>query len=279
MNHRFGQFIGRNLQPWVNTLHPGARKGSSALRDAVLATLFPTACRVCGAMIESWCDGVACGQCWEEGEQRIEQTRKDSNYCVKCEMPLSTLPSHITMSGRTCGRCNDLAFSFARACGIYEGALRESVLWLKLHPQIPARLRELLRATFFILSEQQPVESIIPVPLHPTRLAERSFNQAELIARELAAISGLRVDCASLVRARQTEKHRAGMAARERARSLEKAFQIRAPRLIEGKTVLLVDDVMTTGSTAHAIAETLLDGGARAVNVLTLARAASEFLL
>ena len=68
------------------------------------------------------------------------------------------------------------------------------------------------------------------------------------------------------------------MAARERARSLEKAFRVRAPRLIQDKAVLLVDDVMTTGSTAHAIAEALLSGGARSVNVLTLARAASEFL-
>ncbi|MEP7339930.1 MAG: phosphoribosyltransferase family protein, partial [Acidobacteriota bacterium] len=71
---------------------------------------------------------------------------------------------------------------------------------------------------------------------------------------------------------------RAGMAARERASSMEKAFRVRAPRLIEGRAVLLVDDVMTTGSTADAISRTLLDGGARVVYVLTLARAASEFV-
>ena len=86
------------------------------------------------------------------------------------------------------------------------GALRESVLWLKHHPRIPHRLREQLRAAFSSLSEKQSVESIIPVPLHSGRLAERSFNQAEVIARELAAITGLRVDTASLIRARHTEK-------------------------------------------------------------------------
>jgi ComF family protein len=250
---------------------------SSALRDAVLATLYPTACRVCGEIIESWQDGVACDACWQQCEQKIEQVRAQNDFCDKCGMPLSPLSSHILMSERTCGRCDDLAFSFARACGVYEGALRESVLRLKRHPQIPRRMRATLRAAFSSLSEKQAVESIIPVPLHSDRLIQRTFNQAEVIARELSIITGLRVNTASLVRVRHTEKHRAGMAARERARSLEKAFRVRAPRLIQDKAVLLVDDVMTTGSTAHAISEVLLNGGARAVNLLTLARAASEF--
>jgi ComF family protein len=162
---------------------------------------------------------------------------------------------------------------------VYEGAIRESVLWLKRRPQIAPRLRELLRTAFADLDGKQQIESIIPVPLHPNRFAERTFNQSEIIARALAVISGLRMDTASLVRIKHTEKHRAGMAARERASSLEKAFHVRAPRLIEGKAVLLVDDVMTTGSTADAISQTLLDGGARTVCVLTLARAASEFVL
>ncbi len=261
----------------MSPAYPSLRKVSSALCDAVLATLYPTACRVCGAMIESRRDGVACDACWRESERTIEQVRAQNDFCGKCGMPLSPLPPHILMGERTCGRCDQLAFSVARACGVHEGALRESVLWLKRHPQIPARLRGQLQATFFSLSEKQPVDSIIPVPLYSDRLAERTFNQAEIISRELAAISGLRVDTASLVRARRTEKHRAGMGARERARSLKKAFRVRAPRLIEGKAVLLVDDVMTTGSTAHAIAEVLLNSGARSVSVLTLARAASEF--
>lgn len=170
-----------------------------------------------------------------------------------------------------------MAFNVARACGVYEGALRESVLRLKSRPQISVRLRKLLKTTASILQDIQPCESIIPVPLHQSRFTERSFNQAEVIANELAAITGLQVDTASLVRAKHTEKHRAGMKTRERARSLEKAFRVRALRLIENKAVLLVDDVMTTGSTANEIANTLLNGGAKTVSILTLARAATEF--
>jgi ComF family protein len=192
-------------------------------------------------------------------------------------MPLPSLSAR--HEERRCGLCDDLAFDFARACGIYEGALRENVLRLKSQPHIPSRLRDLLKIAAADLHAKQPSESIIPVPLHADRFSERTFNQAEIIADEVAKIMRLPVDTASLIRAEHTEKHRAGMGARERARSLEKAFKVRAPRLIENKVVLLVDDVMTTGSTANEIAQTLINGGARGINVLTLARAASDLLL
>ncbi|MBL8189793.1 MAG: ComF family protein [Acidobacteria bacterium] len=247
-----------------------------ALRDAALAMLFPLECRVCGAMIESLRDGVACADCWLAVEQRMERIRIEKSFCAKCGMPLP--PASTSPDERFCGRCDDLAFSVARAGGVYEGALRESVLRLKSQPHIPVRLRELLNIAAASLHEKQPSDSIIPVPLHPDRLKERTFNQAEIIANALSKLTHLPVDTASLIRAEHTEKHRAGMGARERARSLENAFQVRAPRLIENKVVLLVDDVMTTGSTANEIARTLLNRGAQAVNVLTLARAASDLL-
>lgn len=241
-------------------------RAMAAMRDATLATLYPLACRVCGAMIESWRDGVACADCWQEVESQ------PADFCAKCGLPLPSLPTHIQLAERHCGRCDDLAFAHARACGRYDGALRESVLWLKSHPQLAPRLRTLLQETFRAAPALHTSEAIIPVPLHPSRLAERTFNQAELIARALAAVTGLRVDTASLARVKQTVKHSVGMNARERARSLAEAFRVRAPRLIANRTVLLVDDVMTTASTTQEIAVTLLDGGARAVNVLTLAR-------
>jgi ComF family protein len=138
-------------------------------------------------------------------------------------------------------------------------------------------LRGALRRAFDALPDSDLIDSIIPTPLHPERLRERGFNQAEVIARELAAMTGLRVDSTALIRVKKTERHRAGLGARDRARSLEKAFRVRAPRLVSGRVALLVDDVMTTGSTADEIARALLDGAARSVKVLTLARAMNEF--
>jgi ComF family protein len=245
------------------------------LRDAAMATFYPTACRACGVTIESWRDGVACATCWSE----VDQLRESEDVCAKCGLPLKKLSSRNRIGERRCGLCEDLAFNYARCCGSYRGALRESVLWLKDHPQISPRLRQLLIAAFSDTLEFRQTESIIPVPLHPSRLAERKFNQSEIIANDLSQATGLRVDTSSLIRSKKTERHRAGMGARERRCSLEEAFRVRAPRLIEGRVLLVVDDVMTTGSTAHEIAQTLLAAGARAVGVLTLARAANEFNL
>ena len=99
--------------------------------------------------------------------------------------------------------------------------MREAVLRLKGAPHITPRLRGALRKAFDALPDSNLIESIIPMPLHPKRLAERGFNQAEIIARELAELTGLRVDPTAVIRVKKTERHRAGMGARERARSLE----------------------------------------------------------
>jgi ComF family protein len=246
---------------------------SSALRDAAVATLYPSRCRVCGEMIESWRDGVACSDCWRE----VELKTLNGDFCAKCWTPLRPLASRIEVVDRRCGRCDHFAFDFVRSCGPYEGAMRETALRLKARPHLPARLRERLRQTFAALPEPGLIEFIIPAPLHPERLAERGFNQAEVIAKELAFLTGLRLNSTAVVRVKKTERHRAGLGARERARSLENAFRVRAPRLIEGRVALLVDDVMTTGSTAGELARALLEGGAGGVNVLILARAMNEF--
>jgi ComF family protein len=262
----------------LNNIFDRASRVSAILRDAAVATLYPGRCRVCGGMIESWRDGVACSKCWRE----VERKSLAEDFCAKCGMRLQPLAPRVEVVDRRCGRCERFPFGFARACGPYEGAMREGVLRLKLNPHVPPRLREALRRAFAALPESCLIESIVPVPLHPDRLAERGFNQAEVIARELASLTGLRPDLrvisTAVVRVKKTEKHRAGMGARERARSLEKAFRVRAPRLVEGRVTLVVDDVITTGSTASELAETLLNGGARSVNVLTLARAMNEFI-
>src|SRR5262245_25467312 len=169
----------------LNNFFDKASRFSATLRDAAVATLYSSGCRVCGNVIESWCDGVACSSCWRE----IEQRSLTGDFCVKCWTRLQPLPSrfpdHIEGVDRRCGQCDQFAFGFVRACGPYEGALRETVLRLKLCPHISARLRDSLQRTFAALPDAHLIESIIPVPLHPDRRAERGFNQAEVIARAL----------------------------------------------------------------------------------------------
>lgn len=265
----------------LNDFFYKASQISATLRDAAVATLYPSACRVCGCVIESWRDGVACSACWRDIEREdadFHGKRPKRSRCHKCWTPMPYAPG-VEAGARRCGRCDHFAFDFVRSCGPYRGAVRETVLRLKREPHIPARLRGLLRQAFDALPDSGMIESIIPMPLYPERLAERGFNQAEVIARELALLTGLRVNSTAVLRVKRTERHRAGMGARERARSLEKAFSVRAPRLVEGRVALLVDDVMTTGSTASEIAHVLLDGGAKMVNILTLARAMNEFIV
>ncbi len=218
-------------------------------------------------MIDALDDGVACRHCWHAAET----ARLDFDYCVKCDASLPRL--QLQAQGRRCGWCDELAFTAARACGLYRGAFRESVLRLKVQPELPAHLRRLLRETFWLLPNAQAIEAILPVPLHPTREQERQFNQAEILARALSRMTALPVLRSALIRTKATELHRGGLDAQARQQSLQGAFAVRAPRLLERRALLLVDDVMTTGATAHEIARTLQASGAQEISVLTLARA------
>ncbi|MBS1810062.1 MAG: ComF family protein [Acidobacteria bacterium] len=241
------------------------------LQDSATALVYPTLCRVCEASIDSLDDGITCRHCWLENEN----ARLNFDHCEKCDASLPRL--HLKPQARSCGKCESFAFTDARACGIYKGSLREAVLALKRQPNIPEHLQKLILATFWQLPETDKIELIVPVPLHPSRLRERGYNQAELIAQVLARQVQLPIAKTALQRQQETERHRAGMNIEQRMKSLAGAFTIAAPRLIAERSILLVDDVMTTGSTAHEIATILLDSGARKVQVLTVARAMTVF--
>jgi len=241
---------------------------SSQVYDAALALIYPQACVVCSHSVESRHDGVACSRCWEATALFHEA---DSS-CWKCGALSRVSVSKDKRQSIRCGRCEDEAFTFARACGSYEGALRASILALKREPHVARRLAVLLHE----VQRREPLNTaglIVPVPLHADRERERGFNQAVVIAHELARLSHLPLDEDSVVRRLHTERHRAGMDAKARHQSVADAFTVRHRDLVAGKRVLLVDDVFTTGATASACAKALRDSGASAVFVLTIARA------
>jgi len=125
------------------------------------------------------------------------------------------------------------------------------------------------------LALQKPLcetEVIVPVPLHIDRFRNRGFNQAVILGRVLAKTTGKEFLVEALVRAKHSDRHRGGMDALARQKSVSGVFEVRKPRLIVGKSVLLVDDVLTTGSTASECASVLKSAGANSVCVLTLAR-------
>jgi ComF family protein len=115
------------------------------------------------------------------------------------------------------------------------------------------------------------VELIIPVPLHARRLRERGYNQSAILARELARRLDARLGLTMVVRTRPTPSQ-VGLSMAARAANVTRAFHVRRPDLVRGRTVLLVDDVWTSGATARAVAATLHAAGATSVDVLTFAR-------
>ena len=244
------------------------------IRDGLLGLAYPEECRVCGGAVESWDDGVACAECWNNPALT---TILSGVVCHKCGASLAPAP-HAPVSPtqptppRFCGMCPAAPFSAARSCGIYSGALEATILSLKIAPHICPRLRAIICRTFSDHDRALLSDLVIPVPLHRLRESQRGFNQAVLIARVVALEFGLEIDIRSLKRTKPTDRHRAGMDANDRAQSVNGAFEVVRPRLIAGASVLLVDDLYTTGSTITAASTALIDAGAERVNVLTIAR-------
>ncbi len=113
---------------------------------------------------------------------------------------------------------------------------------------------------------------IVPVPLYPKRLRWRGFNQSLLLGREVSRAYGIPMDPFVLLRRRETAAQ-TQLAEDERRRNVRGAFELNAERSVKGKCVLLIDDVYTSGATVNECSRTLKQGGAKAVYVLTLARA------
>ena len=242
-------------------------RASSFCYDSLLALVYPQGCAVCGGSVESRALGAACANCW----RHTQMFSGAETLCWKCGQPsLGTVPLEKRETVR-CRRCDQDAFTAARACGVYEGALRASVLLLKREPHLCRKLTEQLVR----MQQQSPLNKatrIIPVPLHAERERDRGFNQATLIGRELSRATSLPLDEVSLVRVKNIKRHRAGMDAKGRRDTVADAFRVTHPALVAGERVLLVDDVFTTGATVSSCATALLDAGAAEVFVLTIAR-------
>lgn len=244
---------------------PRLKENVSLLYDAALSLVFPFECRVCGASVEKRADVPACSGCWRDTQIFSDEDA----LCSKCGAPNAS-PKSATRS--FCPRCVSEPYSAARSIGPYDKALRAAVLSLKREPVVGKRLSNLI----FEAQSREPVNMasvIVPVPLHPERERHRGFNQASILGHSLQGSSGVELDCESLIRTKDSDSHRAGMDRVSRRESVSGAFRVARPRLVQGRRVLLVDDVFTTGATAASCSAALLEAGAKEVYVLTVARA------
>jgi ComF family protein len=172
-----------------------------------------------------------------------------------------------------CARCmtSPLQIDGIRSVVYFEGTLREAVHLFKYHGRaVLAEPMGGLMAAYWAQNGME-VDVVVPVPLHVSRVRERGYNQAVLLAREMARRAGLAVDEEVLVRQRATASQ-VDLDAQQRKENVRAAFRCCSDRLA-GQRVLLIDDVCTTGATLEACAAALYEGGARSVQALTLARA------
>jgi competence protein ComFC len=238
-----------------------------ALPDLVSATaslLYPATCVVCAANVER--AEYLCGDC------RQRAPRIAAPFCAKCSEPF---PGAITQTF-SCANCEHRVLHFDCAVAAYRsrGVVRRLVHQFKYAKQRHLRhpVADWLRETLHDPRLRgRHFDLIIPVPLHPARQRERGFNQAELLADLLAASTNLPMRNA-LERIRYTTTQTAYDRA-ERMENLHGAFRLRKNRDVRGLHVLLIDDVLTTGSTLSECARVLRKAGAVSVHAATVARA------
>jgi ComF family protein len=173
-------------------------------------------------------------------------------------------------------RWGDWSFGVARAAGIFQGPLRAAVHRLKYND-----LKELATPLGALLANRmipdglligRSYEAIVALPLHPARERERGYNQAHLLAAAVAEMTGIPLlPMGILTRTQRTDPQaRLSLRAR-RAAITPEMFTLTQPNTVTGKSLLLVDDVFTTGTTVNACATTLIQAGAASVDVATLA--------
>jgi ComF family protein len=164
-----------------------------------------------------------------------------------------------------------------RSWAVFGSPIQNGLHTLKYRRNIGLGEAIALHMTDYVRSLQWPADTLIPVPLGKKRLKERGYNQVGLVARPLAVQLGLRYEPGALRKIRET-RTQVGLTASERSQNVQDAYRA-DPRRVERKSVIVMDDVATTGSTISACTAALLSAGAKDIYVLTIARALSHHSL
>ena len=232
--------------------------------SAVASLLYPPVCAICSANINA--GEYLCGDC------DAKLVRIVPPFCAKCSEPFSGAIS----ATFACANCGQRTLHFDAAIAAYRsrGVVRRVLLDFKYHKQI--HLRHLAARWLFAALDDERLRDrsfdvIVPVPLHPARERERGFNQSMLLAELLSAKMSIK-STPTLERIRYTTTQTAFDRA-ERMQNLHGAFRLRKNADVRELRVLLVDDILTTGSTLSECARVLKKAGAHSIHAVTAARA------
>ena len=228
---------------------------------AALNLVLPPRCLACGAEVEA--SHGLCAPCWRKLTFLAEPC------CACCGLPFA----YDLGNGTLCGACLRAPplYDFARAALRYDEGSRGLVLGFKHGDRLhgaPAFGEWMRRAAGALLAE---ADLLVPVPLHRLRLLKRRYNQAALLAHAVGRASGIKVAPDLLQRRRRTASQ-GEFGPEGRRRNVQGAFALKRGATVAGRSVILVDDVLTTGATGEECARVLKRAGARRVGVVTLAR-------
>lgn len=254
-----GRLFGRRAGP----LLPALLRRLSAAAERGIGVVYPPTCIGCGGATGA-AHGL-CPRCWS-GMAFIERP-----FCERLGTPFAYEIGGPLLSPAAIA--DPPVFARARAVARYDGTARELVHRLKFGDRL--ELAEAMgvmmaRAGAELLAD---ADILVPVPLHPLRLWHRRFNQSMALAAVIARRQGLVVDPFLLARVRRT-RQQVGLTRPQRAQNLQGAFRVPPARRqdVEGRRILVIDDVVTTGATANAASRALLRAGAAQVDILSFAR-------
>ncbi len=237
--------------------------------NGLLDLVYPPCCLLCGKRLE---EGALCPACIRGFAPILPP------FCDRCG-------GYVEAGRRVCEACETgpgTPYQWSQAMGKFEGGLRDAILRFKyggkatlaqplgslLARSLDQPPSPLLTST---LGEPLTFDAVVPVPLHPSKLRQRGFNQSERLARIVAQERGWHLDANGIVRVRKT-RVQASLDGAQRIDNVRDAFACRPQQRYAGQSVLIVDDVLTTGSTAREVARIARDAGAKRVCVVALAR-------
>ncbi len=238
-----------------------------SLLQKIINFILPPRCLICGKVLDS--NKGVCDSCIS----KIEFI--NDNICYRCGHPLTEAISASKDKHFLCGNCiksNKNIFRLSRSACVYDDFSKKLILDFKFYDKTD--LSSFLAKMLYVCSKDifdAGVDIIIPVPLHYTRLIKRRYNQSALMAKELSKLTNIPVDYTTVIKSKKT-RPQVECKGNERLKNLQGAFEIKDISKLKNKRVLLIDDVLTTGSTLKECSKAILKSKPKSIDWLTVTR-------